>query len=103
VALAILGTAGLSLTAVLHEAAQAQAAAREAEATLDAADRVLTAMTLLNRTDLDRRIGRHPVGEFVAEVERPERNLYRLAVALAANPERVLLVTVVHRPEGVSQ
>jgi hypothetical protein len=66
---------------------------------LRAADRVLTAMTLLGRTDLDRRIGRHPVGEFEVHVSRPERVLYRIAIAAAAAPERTLLATVVHRPE----
>jgi len=99
IALAILGSAGLSLTALLRQSVQAQAAARQAEVTMDAADRVLAAMTLLGRSDLDLRLGRHVVGEFSVEVMRPERILYRIAVADVDAPGRPLLVTVVHRPE----
>ena len=62
-------------------------------------DRVLAAMTLLKRVDLDRRIGRHEVGEFVLDVQRPERTLYRIAVAQTSAPQVEDLVTVVYRRE----
>lgn len=99
VALTILATAGLSIITLLHQAITAESAARAAETTMGAADRVLVAMTLLNRAELDQRIGMHPVGEFLVAVQRPERSLYRIAIAEAAYPLRELLVTVVYRVE----
>lgn len=99
-ALAILGTAGLALTGLVHQAIRAQAASERAERTLDEADRVLSALTLLAREDLDRRLGTHPLGEFLVNIQRPERTLYRIAIAETAAPERLLLVTVLHRAQG---
>ena len=96
-ALAILGTAGLSLVALVHQSVRSQAEAARAERVLDEADRVLSAVTLLAADDLDRRLGSHPVGEFVVDVQRPRRFLYRIAVAEAAATDRSMLVTVVFR------
>jgi hypothetical protein len=55
-------------------------------------------MTLLTRADLDRRLGTHRIGEFAVEVQRPERTLYRIAIAGAEAGANELLVTVVYRP-----
>lgn len=60
-------------------------------------DRMLTALTLLKREELDRRIGRHPLGESIIDIERPEQTLYRIAVMQARFPEMEDLVTVVYR------
>ena len=98
IALAILGTAGLSLVALVRSGLDGERRAQAQERELAAASRVLTAMTLLTRSDLDQRIGHHPVGEFVVDVERPERTLYRIALANADRTETELLVTVVYRP-----
>ncbi len=98
-ALAILGTAGLSLVALVHQAVRSQAESARAERVADEADRVLSAYALLTAADLDRRLGRHPVGEFVVDVQRPRRSLYRIAVANGDAPGRILLVTVVARAE----
>lgn len=97
IALAILGSAGSALLALLHQAVATQRVLHQEELELEAADRVMTAMTLLTRGDLDRRIGSHEVGEFSVGVERPEPGLYRVAVATQLAPDRELLVTVVHR------
>lgn len=96
-ALAVLGGAGLALTASIHEALRAQHAAGREERAFESADRVLAAMTLLAARDLDQRLGARRVGEFVVEVQRPESGLYRIAIADARAPERVMLVTVVGR------
>lgn len=94
--LAIAGTAAVSLTA---DALRAEHEAGVREAALHDADRLLTALTLLTRTDLDRRLGRHRTGGMVAEIQRPEPTLYRIAVSEARAPAVELLVTVVYRPE----
>jgi Tfp pilus assembly protein PilV len=97
-ALAILGTAGLSLVALVRAGLASEQRAREQERAMATASRVLTAMTLLTRPELDQRLGMHAVGEFAVEVQRPERTLYRLALRVAATPSLETLVTVVYRP-----
>jgi type II secretory pathway component PulJ len=99
VALAILASAGTALIGLLGQALQAESELRDRERALRAAERVLTATTLLTRTDLDRRLGRHPIGELLLEVQRLRPTLYRLAVSLGSAPAVEMLVTVVYRPE----
>ena len=99
IALVILATAGVSLVGLLGAGLRGEQDARERERTLANEDRVLAAMTLLKRVDLDRRIGRHDVGEFVVDIQHPERTLYRIAVAQTIAPQVEDLVTVVYRRE----
>jgi hypothetical protein len=98
VALAILSAAGIALLALVTASLGAERGAREREQTLASADRVLAAMTLLKRDELDQRIGRRRIGEFMVEVQRPERTLYRIAVAEERAAEVEMLLTVVYRP-----
>jgi hypothetical protein len=97
VALAILSGAGLGLVELVSAGLAAERDARERERVLAVEERVLTALTLLKRDELDRQLGRHPIGELVADIERPERTLYRIAVVQAQAPQVEDLVTVVHR------
>jgi type II secretory pathway component PulJ len=99
VALAILSTSGLALVGLVNAGLSAEREARGREQTLVSEDRLLTGLTLLKREELDRRLGRHPLGEFQVDVERPERTLYRIALAQARSPEVEDLVTVVYRAE----
>ncbi len=99
-ALALLGSAGLAVISLLDQAMRAEHAARDTEREYQVADRVMTALTLLHRAELDQRIGTSPLGEFIVDIQRPERGLYRIALAGVSAPERQLLVTVVARPEG---
>src|SRR6266571_4594868 len=100
VAVAILSASGLALVGLVSAGLKAERDARERERTLATEDRLLTALTLLKREELDRRLGRHPLSEFVVDVERPERTLYRIALAQARSPEVEDLVTVVYRREA---
>jgi type II secretory pathway component PulJ len=97
VALTILTVAGLSLVGLLSAGVRAEQDARERERVLADEERVLAAMTLLTRADLDRRLGRHEVGEFVVDVQRPERTLYRIAIGQPSAAHVEDLVTVVFR------
>jgi type II secretory pathway component PulJ len=99
VALTLLVVGGVSVVSFLSASLRSEMALAEREATLMEADRVLAGLALLSRTDLDRRLGRHPVGRFVAEVRRPEPSLYRLALRESDTAAVELLVTVVHRPD----
>jgi type II secretory pathway pseudopilin PulG len=102
VALVILSTAGTALVELVGAGLRGERDSNMREQTLAAEDRVLAAMALLKREDLDRRIGQHPVGEFFVDVERPEETLYRIALAEAQAPDLEDLVTVVYRPEPPS-
>jgi type II secretory pathway component PulJ len=87
VALAILSSAGLALLDLLTSALRAERDARERERVLAVEERVLTALTLLKRDELD----------LFVEIERPERTLYRIAVGQALSPGVEDLATVVYR------
>ncbi|HYL55357.1 MAG TPA: type II secretion system protein [Gemmatimonadales bacterium] len=102
VALAILSGAGIALLDLVTGGLRAERQARELERVLAVEDRVLMALTLLSREELDRRLGRRPIGELVVDVERPEPTLYRIAVLQAPSPETEDLVTVVYRRELTS-
>lgn len=97
VAVAILSGAGLALLDLVTAGLRAERESRERERVLAVEDRVLTALTLLKREELDRRLGRHPIGELIADIERPERTLYRIALIHAQSPQVEDLVTVVYR------
>jgi len=98
-AVLILTVAGLSLVALTAAAARATAAAQDRERTQVDEDRLLAAYSLLGRGDLDVRLGSRVVGPYLVQVERPERALYRIAVAEQRAPTVEDLVTVVYRPE----
>jgi len=99
VALAILSGAGIALLDIVTGGLRAERDARERERVLAVEQRVLTALTLLKRDELDRRVGRHPIGELIVEIQRPERTLYRIAVSQQESSQVEDLVTVVYRRE----
>jgi type II secretory pathway pseudopilin PulG len=88
-AVLILASAGLSLVALLAGATRAGADARRYEQQMADAERLLTAYTLLTRTELEQRLGDRRVGAYVVNIQRPEPSLYRISVSN--------LVTVVYR------
>ena len=100
-ALVILSIAGLSLVELVSQGTATAATARARELEQMDEDRLLTATTLLTRSDLDLRIGNRPVGPYVVTVARPESTLYRIAIERATAPGVEDLVTVVFR--GMAQ
>ena len=99
-ALAILSVAGLSLLATTSATVREVAQAAERARLLAAEERLLAVHALLERGDLDRRLGIREYGAFVVRVQRPTPDLYRIAVAAAAVPDLEDLVTVVFRPDS---
>jgi len=99
-AVTILGAAGIGFLELVAAGTRAVSAARVRERELADEERLLAAYTLLARGDLDRRLGRRVVGPYVADVQRPERALYRIALIRSDAPEVEDLVTVVYRPEA---
>jgi hypothetical protein len=101
VALVVLATAGIALVELAGAGLRAEREARERERILAAEERVLAALTLLNRSELDQRIGRRQIGEFIVDIQRPEPRLYRIALLQQQSPQVEDLVTVVYRREEV--
>jgi hypothetical protein len=98
-AIVILTVAGLALVEVLTSYTRALATAASRERKLADEERLLAAHTLLLRPDLDLRLGERDVGPYVVGVQRPEPNLYRIAVGRSVAGGVEDLVTVVLRRE----
>jgi hypothetical protein len=99
VAVVILATAGIGLLELVGAGLLAERDARLRESTLASEERLLSALTLLNRKELDQRVGRRLIGAFIVDVQRPERTLYRIALLQEASPQAEDLVTVVYRAQ----
>lgn len=98
-AVLILTTAGLSLVELVGAGTRAVNTARRREGALADEDRLLSAYTLLSRSDLDRRLGDRSVGTYLANVQRPEETLYRISLRRRDASDAEDLVTVVYRAE----
>jgi hypothetical protein len=99
VALVILATAGIGLVELVGAGLRGERDARAREQAVATEERLMAALTLLNRNELDQRIGRRHIGEFISDVQRPERTLYRIALLQEQSPQMEDLVTVVYRAE----
>jgi len=97
VAVVILATAGIGLVELVGFGMHTEREARLRETTLATEERLLSALTLLTRRELDQRIGHRRIGEFIVDVQRPERTLYRIALLQEQSPQVEDLVTVVYR------
>ncbi len=101
-ALAILSLAGLGLIELVAAHTHALAAAVSREWVLWDEERLLTAHVLLQASDLDLRLGPRDVGPYVVTIQRPEPQLYRVAVSRSGSPLVEDLVTVIYRRESPS-
>jgi len=100
VAVVILATAGIALVELVGAGLQGERDARVREQTVSTEERLMAALTLLNRGELDQRIGRRRIGEFIVDVQRPEQTLYRIALLQVPSPQVEDLVTVVYRAQN---
>jgi len=101
IALVILATAGMGLLELVGSGLRSAHDARARESTLATEERLLAALTLLQRQELDHRIGRGTIGEFIVDVQRPEKSLYRIALLQRESPQVEDLVTVIYRLEEI--
>lgn len=97
IAVVVVATAGVAFVELVGAGLTGEREARAREHTLATEERVLAAMSLLNRDELDQRIGRRQIGEFIVDVQRPEPTLYRIALLQRESAHVEDLVTVVHR------
>ena len=102
VALTIMTTVGVSVVVLDQQALRAEREGAAEERIYADADRLMTALSLLRRSEFDQRLGTHDVGDLAVTIQRSEPALYRLSLAKIAAPERELLVTVAYRPAEVA-
>lgn len=96
-ALLIASLVGAATISLLRETVRAHETAVKEEGTIESANRVLTAASLLTRDDLDARRGSARVGEFLVTIRQAQEGLYGVSVAEAQSPDRPLLTTLVFR------
>ncbi len=95
-ALTIFALAAASALSFLSQLADSTTRAQTTERRLADEDRLLTAYSLLSRTDLDRRLGSRAIGPYVVEVQRPRVDLYRVTIGDSVAAD---LATLLYRPE----
>jgi hypothetical protein len=96
-ALAVAGTGGVALAAVVAHSDMVlrRTIARERE--VESAARVLTALSLLERHELEQRLGTSMIGEFRSSIGKPSSDLFRIGIAHDSAADRELLATLVYR------
>lgn len=99
-AIVVFALAALALTELVAGSVRALGEIRAREHVLADQERLLTAYTLLTKSELDQRLGSRTVGPYLVAIQRPEPALYRIAVSRSETPELEDLVTVVYRAGG---
>jgi type II secretory pathway component PulJ len=99
VALAVLGMVGGTAAWMVSECIRAVAHVHESEARFRAASRVLTAVSLWPRDDLDRHLGSRTQGPWRLRIDRPRPNLYDIALSEKATGT-IVLRTALFRTEA---
>jgi len=94
-ALTIFAFAAVSAIELLGQLSDSEQRAHRGETTLADESWLMTAYALLDRRDLDLRLGSRRVGPYAVEVQRPEPSLYRVAIGDSVAPD---LVTLIYRP-----
>lgn len=98
-ALTILAISAVSVVSLLADSTEHERRAEVAEVRLADEERLLAAITLLTRADLDRRLGQRGAGAYVVEIQRPTVVIYRVTVATVDAPQAPDLATLLYRPE----
>jgi type II secretory pathway pseudopilin PulG len=98
VALAVLGTVGSAAAWTAAESIHAVTRVHESEGRLRVGDRLLTAVSLWPRADLDRHLGTTRQGPLRMRIDRPRPTLYVVSLA-DSTTGKVLLRTNLFRGE----
>ncbi|HEY0025317.1 MAG TPA: hypothetical protein VGB24_20685 [Longimicrobium sp.] len=98
VAIVILAVAGTAAVAMVGQAAEGVRRARAADVEAREASALMHAVALWTREDLDRRLGSRPQGPWRLSVQRPDPELYDVALTDSAGA-RVILRTSLFRPD----
>ena len=96
VSLAILGTAGIAIMGMAHQAFVAASRAIQLDRETRAASAFLEAVTIWTRDELDQRLGRRPQGVWWLRIDRTSESVYAITLTDSAN--RALLRTALYRP-----
>ena len=98
VALAVLATVGSAAAWTSAESIRAVTRAHESEARFRVGDRLLTAVSLWPRADLDRHLGTTRQGPLRMRIDRPHSTLYTVTL-VDSTTGKVLLRTSLFRGE----
>jgi type II secretory pathway pseudopilin PulG len=98
IALVVLATVASAAGWTASEAIHAVTRTHETEGEVRAAGRLLTAVSLWSREDLDRHLGSRRQGPWRMQIDRPHSTLYDVALTDAATGH-VLLRTSLFRPQ----
>lgn len=93
-ALAVAATGGVTLAAVVAHTDMALRRTIAQEREVESAARVLTALSLLRKDELEHRLGASLIGEFRSTIGRASSDLYRIGIAHDSAPGRELLATL---------
>lgn len=99
IALAVLGAAALATVGALMQGAAAAGHSESTERRIEDESRLLSAVTLLTRDDLERRLGPRTAGAYSVEIARISPTLYRISVGSGGFRSPPDLVTLVTRAE----
>jgi hypothetical protein len=94
VALAILGTAGISLVGYVSESLHALEMTHVSEHQLARSSAFLDAVVLWPRADLDRHLGARREGEWILRIERSNSRVYVVTLVDSTNRGTVLETSV---------
>ena len=100
VAVVILAVAGTTAVTLVSQGADSVRRAREADVEAREASALMHAVALWTREDLDRRLGSRAQGPWRLSIQRPDPELYDLALMDSAGT-RVILRTSLFRPDSV--
>ena len=94
VALLILGTGATTIVGCLLEISRTESSSSDAERSVRDASRMLAALSLLSRGDLEERLGRRRAGDLEVTITRSTAGLYEIIVMSPGG----VLETRVYRP-----
>lgn len=97
IALLILGVTGASAVGLLIQSASHVVATEEAERRAEDESRLMAALSLLSRSDLEQRLGIRAAGPYDVSVVRLSAELYSISVG-ERGAESPRLVTMLYRP-----
>jgi type II secretory pathway pseudopilin PulG len=99
VAIAILGTVASAAAWKTAETLHAVSRMHAREAEVRAAQRLLSAVSLWPREDLDRHLGARPQGRWMMHVDRTTETLYEIALIDSVSARVVLRTALFREPE----
>lgn len=98
IALIVMGIVGIAILEVVASATKSTRSAWLSEERIRRASQLLQGYAIMNRHQLEQRIGEQGFGALRIRVTRPRPGVFRVSAVDTLALERELLVTLLHRP-----